>query len=167
MQNFAGIQIYAPSQVQTNFYFDAGGNRASQLKQRIAADDSRTLEETLYLGGYERETHSTRTSGSSPPVTTRTVHRHSIGGFAVYTRTATPGLATVTKLTTILKDHLGSTDVLYTGTWNGSDFTNPQTEKQSFDPWGERRDPSTLASYRATDTDAYRASTQDYDRGYT
>ena len=64
-----------------------------QIKERIASGDSRIHEETLYLGGYEREIHSTRTSGNSPPVTTRTVHRHSIGGLAVYTRTVLPGVA--------------------------------------------------------------------------
>ncbi len=166
LQNFAGIQIYASSQVQTNFYFDAGGNRSSQLKQRIAADDSRILEETLYLGSYERETHSTRAAGSDTYVPDRKVHRHNLGG-VVYTRTEKDGLPDTVKLTTLLKDHLGSTDVLYTGTWNGSDFTNPVTEKQSFDSWGERRDPATLAAYRATDADPFRTSAQDYDRGYT
>ena len=152
--------------MQTNFYFDAGGNRASQLKKRIAADTSQMLEETLYLGSYEREIHSTKAVGTSP-VITRTVHRHSIGGFAVYTKTDKPGLASETKLTTILKDHLGSTDVLYTGTWNGTDFINPVIERQSFDSWGERRNPDTLVSYRATDGDPFRTSAQDYDRGYT
>ena len=168
LQDFAGTQIYAASRVQTNFEFDAGGNRARQIKQRIAAGDaSRQLEETLYLGAYEREYHRTRPVGSGTFVTDRTVHRHSLGGFAVYTRTDTPATGSVTKLTTILKDHLGSTDVLFTGTWNGSSFVSPATERQSFDPWGERRAPDTLVSYRATDTDAFRASAQDYDRGYT
>jgi hypothetical protein len=82
-------------------------------------------------------------------VLARTVHRHSIGGFAVYTRTDKPGLPSETKLTTILKDHLGSTDLLYTGTWTGSSFSIPtpaSIERQSFDPWGERRAPDTLVA---------------------
>ena len=167
LQNLAGTQIYAASRVETNFEFDAGGNRARQIKQRIAADDSRQLEDTLYLGSYEREIHETKATASASPVITRSVHRHSIGGFAVYTRTDSPATGSVTKLTTILKDHLGSTDVLFTGTWNGSSFASPATERQSFDPWGERRDPATLVSYRADQTEPFRASAQDYDRGYT
>ena len=167
LQNFAGGQIYAPGQVLTEFKFDAGGNRVRQNKTRTAANGSRKLEETLYLGAYEREIHETQASAGSSPVTTRTVHRHSIGGFAVYTRTETPGEGPVTKLTTLLKDHLGSTDVLYTGTWDGDYFANRTTERQSFDSWGERRNPNTLATYRDSDADPFRSSAQDYDRGYT
>jgi RHS repeat-associated protein len=174
LQNFAGGQIFAASRVQTDFSFDAGGNRARQLKQRLNSDTSSLVEETTYLGSYEREVHSTKSAPAAPMVLTRTVHRHSIGGFAVYTRTDKPGLPSETKLTTILKDHLGSTDLLYTGTWTGtwtgSSFSTPtpaSIERQSFDPWGERRAPDTLVSYRATDTDTFRSSAQDYDRGYT
>lgn len=72
-----------------------------------------------------------------------------------------------TKLTTILKDSLGSTDALYTGTWNGGVFSTQTTEYQSFDTWGERRDPVTLANYRASEGDAFRGSGHDYNRGYT
>jgi RHS repeat-associated protein len=153
--------------VQSDFSFDAGGNRAKQLKQRIAANDSRQLEETLYLGSYEREIHMTKTSAAASPVVTKTVHRHNLGGFAVYTKTAKPGLPDAVKLSTILKDHLGSTDLILTSAWNGSTFANPQTERQSFNPWGERRAADTLVTYRATDSDPYRTSAQDYDRGYT
>ncbi len=170
LQNFAGGQIYAASRVQTDFSFDAGGNRARQLKQRFNSDTSSLVEETTYLGSYEREVHSTKSAPAAPMVLTRTVHRHSIGGFAVYTRTEKPGLPSETKLTTILKDHLGSTDLLYTGTWTGSSFSTPtpaSIERQSFDPWGERRAPDTLFAYRTSDTDTFRSSAQDYDRGYT
>lgn len=167
VQDFNGIQIFAGARVETDFTFNASGNRAAQLRARIAADGSSLLEETLYLGGYEREIHSSKANSGASPVVTKTVHRHNIGGFAVYSRTVKPSLPVETKLTTILKDHLGSTDVLYTGTWNGSNFTSPVTENQSFDPWGERRSPATLASYRTTDSDAFRTSSQNYDRGYT
>ena len=37
----------------------------------------------------------------------------------------------------------------------------------SFDAWGERRDATTQISYRATDTDPFRTSAKDHDRGYT
>ena len=94
-------QIFADANVRCDFAFDAGGNRARQIKERTATTDSRILEETL---------------------------------------------------------HLGSTSILYTGTWNGNAFTGQTTERQSFDPWGERR---------ASDTDPFRASAQDYDRGYS
>ncbi|MEO7100143.1 MAG: RHS repeat-associated core domain-containing protein [Luteolibacter sp.] len=169
LQDLAGTQIYAAARVQTDFSFDAGGNRAKQLKKRIAADSSRKLEETLYFGSYERETHMTQANGSATPKVTKVIHRHTLGGLGVYTRTDDAVTGSVTKLTTILKDHLGSTDVLYTGTWNATSnaFVTPVTEYQSFDPWGERRDPDTLVAYRTTDSDAFRTSAQDYDRGYT
>ena len=167
LQTFAGITVYQASRVLSDFDFDAGGNRARQIKQRIAAGDSRQVEDTLYLGSYEREIHMTKATASASPVVTKTVHRHSIGGFAVYTRTDKPGLPSETKLSTILKDHLGSTDVILTGQWNGSTFANFETERQSFDPWGERRSPVNLVAYRATDADAFRTSAQDYDRGFT
>ncbi|GAA5129281.1 VCBS repeat-containing protein [Luteolibacter yonseiensis] len=168
LQDLNGVQIYAAGgQVESKFSFDAGGNRAGQLKERLAADDSRLLEETLYLGSYEREIHSSKASSGATPVITRTVHRHNIGGFAVYTRTVKPGIPVETKLTTILKDHLGSTDVLLTGTWNGTDFASQTIEEQSFDPWGERRAAGNLNNFRTSDSSAFRTSARDYDRGYT
>ncbi len=94
------------------------------------------------------------------------MHRHTHGGLGVYTQT-TSSTGIETKLTTILKDHLGSTDLLYTGIWNGSSFANPQTEKQAFDPWGERRNAETWQNERTTSTDAYHTSGQGYDCGYT
>jgi hypothetical protein len=63
--------------------------------------------------------------------------------------------------------HLGSADVILTGLWNGSAFANHETERQSFDAWGERRAADTLVTYRATDSDPFRTSARDYDRGYT
>ncbi len=168
LQTLGTVQLYAAAQVETNFDFDAGGSRARQTKTRIGVGDSRQVEETLYLGSYERETRSSRPSGGGSFVMERVLHRHSIGGFAVYTQ-ALSAAGTETKLTTILKDHLGSTDVLYTGTWNvgSSDFTAATTERQSFDPWGERRNAENWTAYRTTNTDPYRTSSTDYDRGYT
>ena len=166
LQNLANTQIFTAARVQTSFFFDAGGNRAKQLKKRIAADSSRELEETLYLGSYEREIHSSQASGSATPKVKKVVHRHTLGGLGVYTQT-TSSTGIETKLTTILKDHLGSTDLLYTGVWNGNSFANPQTEKQAFDPWGERRNAETWQNERTASTDAYRTSGQGYDRGYT
>ena len=166
LQDLANTQIFAAARIQTDFSFDAGGNRAKQLKKRIAADSSRELEETLYLGSYEREIHSSQASGSATPKVKKVVHRHILGGLGIYTQT-TSATGIETKLTTILKDHLGSTDFLYTGIWNGNNFANPQTEKQAFDPWGERRNAETWQNERSASTDAYRTSGQGYDRGYT
>jgi RHS repeat-associated protein len=129
---------------------------------------SRETETTLYLGSYEREIHSTTAVGGSP-VITKTVHRHTLGGFATYTRTdsAVAGVLPVTKLAVILKDHLGSTDLLYTGLWNGSNWGDPTTLRESFDAFGERRNASTQVAYRSTDTDAFRTGPDTYERGYT
>jgi RHS repeat-associated protein len=150
------------------FYFDSGGNRARQTKERIAANDSRKIEFTLYLGSYEREIHQTKANGTAPAVLAKTVHRHSLGGGVIYTRTAggaDPGV----KLLAVLADHLGSTDVIVTGKWNTSTaaFANITTERQSFDAWGERRAADTQVNYRATDGDAFRTSAQEHHRGYT
>ncbi len=115
LQSLAGTLIYAAARVQTDFSFDAGGNRAKQLKTRIAADDSRQLEETLYLGSYECEIRMTQATGHSTPRVTKIVHRHTLGGLGIYTRADSTSGSEI-KLTTLLKDHLGSTDLLYTGT---------------------------------------------------
>jgi RHS repeat-associated protein len=63
--------------------------------------------------------------------------------------------------------HLGSTDVILTGLWNGSAFADDETERQSFDAWGERRAADTFVTYRTTESDPFRTSARDYDRGYT
>ncbi|MEO7097751.1 MAG: RHS repeat-associated core domain-containing protein [Luteolibacter sp.] len=168
IQNLAGTQIYAAARVQTDFTFDAGGNRAKQLKKRIAANSSREVEETTYLGSYEREIRMTQADGSSTPLVTKITHRHTLGGLGVYTQTISP-TGTETKLSTILKDHLGSTDVIYIGKWStvSNAFITPVIERQSFNAWGERRNADTWQNYRTVSTDAYRTSSTDYDRGYT
>jgi RHS repeat-associated protein len=81
-------------------------------------------------------------------------------------QTATAALS-VTKLAVILKDHLGSTDVLLTGTWNGSNWGSPTIQRESFDTWGERRVPETQVAYRQSDGDAFRTGPDTYERGYT
>jgi RHS repeat-associated protein len=166
IKDLTGLVVHASARVQSEFDFDAAGGRARQIKERIAVNDSRTIENTLYLGSYERENHTTRTNALTSPVLVKTVHRHSLGGGMIYTRVlggSDPG----TKLTNVIKDHLGSTDALVVGIWNGSSFASQSTEYQSFDAWGERRDAATQVSYRASDADPFRTSSKDYDRGYT
>jgi RHS repeat-associated protein len=166
LKDLTGFIRHAAGRVQSDFDFDAAGGRARQVKERIAPNDSREIETTLYLGAYERENHSTRANELASPVLVKTVHRHSLGGGMIYTRTlggSEPG----TKLTNVLKDHLGSTDALVVGIWNGSTFANQAIERLSFDAWGERRDATTQISYRASDTDPFRTSAKDHDRGYT
>jgi RHS repeat-associated protein len=166
LKDLTGFIRYAAGRVQSDFDFDAAGGRARQVKERTAPNDSREIETTLYLGAYERENHTTKANELASPVLVKTVHRHSLGGGMIYTRTlggSEPGI----KLTNVLKDHLGSTDALVVGIWDGSTFANQAIERLSFDAWGERRDASTQISYRASDTDPFRTSAKDHDRGYT
>ncbi len=167
LKDFSGNIVHASaSTVISLFDFDAGGSRARQTKERISGNDSREIETTLYLGSYERENHTTKANGSASPVLVKTVHRHSLGGGMIYSRVlggSSPG----TKLTNVIADHLGSTDALVVGIWNGTTFASQSIEYQSFDAWGERRDAATQISYRASDADPFRTSAKDHDRGYT
>ncbi|MES2982235.1 MAG: RHS repeat-associated core domain-containing protein [Verrucomicrobiota bacterium] len=167
LKDFSGNTVHTnASSVVSLFDFDAAGGRARQTKERISGNDSRKIETTLYLGSYERENHTTKTNGSASPVLVKTVHRHSLGGGMIYTRVL-GGIDPGTKLTNVIADHLGSTDALVVGIWNGSSFASQSTEYQSFDAWGERRDANTQISYRASDADPFRTSAKDHDRGYT
>jgi len=157
---------YLPSQGVAQFDFDAAGSRARQFLVRTFADTSTADVTTLYLGSYEREIHRTTAAGSSTPVTQKTLHRHNLGG-AIYTVEQTPGNNPVHKLATILTDHLGSTDVLLIGTWNGSAWSNFQSERQSFNPWGERRNANTWAGLRTGSGDDRQTSGANYKRGFT
>jgi RHS repeat-associated protein len=157
---------YLPSQGVTQFDFDASGSRARQFLVRTFADTSTADVTTLYLGSYEREIHRTMAAGSSTPVTQKTLHRHNLGG-AIYTVEQTAGNSPVHKLATILTDHLGSTDVLLIGTWNGSAWSNFQSERQSFNPWGERRNANTWAGLRTSSGDDRQTSGANYKRGFT
>ena len=167
LKDFSGNIVHASaSTVISQFDFDAAGSRARQTKERISGNDSRKIETTLYLGAYERENHTTKTNGNASPVLVKTVHRHTLGGGMIYTRVL-GGTDPGTKLTNVIADHLGSTDALVVGIWNGSSFASQSTEYQSFDAWGERRAADTQISYRASDTDPFRTSAKDHDRGYT
>jgi len=157
---------YLPSQGVAQFDFDAAGSRARQFLVRTFDDTSTADVTTLYLGSYEREIHRTTAAGSSTPVTQKTLHRHNLGG-AIYTVEQTPGNNPVHKLATILTDHLGSTDMLIIGTWNGSGWSNFQSERQSFNPWGERRNASTWAGLRTNANSDRQTSGADYKRGFT
>jgi hypothetical protein len=103
--------------VHSQFFFDAAGNRARQLKTRTDLSGSLKQEVTLYLGAYEREVHSTAPDSSTTPIEAKRVHRHSLGDL-IYTRTITPTEGKTVSLTTKLDDHLGSTDVLISAVWN-------------------------------------------------
>ena len=157
---------YLPSQGVTQFDFDAAGSRARQFLVRTFADTSTADVTTLYLGSYEREIHRTTAAGSSTPVVQKTLHRHNLGG-AIYTVEQTAGNSPVHKLATLLTDHLGSTDVMLIGTWNGSAWSNFQSERQSFNPWGERRNANTWAALRSGSGDDRQTSGAHYKRGFT
>ena len=162
------FQLAPPANVEQLFSFDAGGSRARQIKTRTAlTTGAREYEVTEYLGTYEREVHSTSPDSTTTPVTTKTLHRHNLGAI-VYTRAITAA-GTIVKLTNVLADHLGSTDFLLTSTWDQATktFSIPTGERQAFDPWGERANPTTAQPYRQSDADPFRRSSTDYDRGYT
>jgi RHS repeat-associated protein len=166
--DLANNLLESSATVHSQFFFDAAGSRARQLKTRTALSGSLKQEVTLYLGSYEREIHSTAPNSSTTPVEAKRVHRHSLGD-VIYTRTITPTEGEQVRLTTKLDDHLGSTDVLLTALWNNTSktFTLQNTEYQAFDPWGERANVATASPFRQNDADPFRRSAQDYDRGYT
>jgi uncharacterized protein (TIGR02594 family) len=157
---------YLPSQGVAQFDFDAGGSRARQFLVRTFADTSTADVTTLYLGSYQREIHRTTAAGSPTPVTQKTLHRHNLGG-AIYTVEQTVGNSPVHKLATILTDHLGSTDVILIGTWNGSAWGDFKSERQSFNPWGERRNANSWVNLRTASGDDRQASGANYKRGFT
>lgn len=158
-----------PAMGSTTFQFDAGGNRARKIAELRPVFDFllRDRETTLYLGGYERVTRGTYPMGSSAArYGVTTVHRHTLAGGIVYTRTEAPQ-GTKVKLVTVLADHLGSTDVLLAGTWTGSSFGSVAVERQSFDAWGGRRASWGGVASGLYSSDAYFRSQHDYERGYT
>jgi RHS repeat-associated protein len=164
-----GNNILAPpAHVQSQFFFDASGSRARQMKTRTESSGTITDEITLYLGSYEREIHRSAPNSSTTPQETKRVHRHSLGDL-IYTRTITPAEGEQVRLSTKLEDHLGSTDVILTALWNPTSktFTVQSTEHQAYDPWGERAHVATASPYRQADSDPFHRSATDYDRGYT
>ncbi|MGC4013393.1 MAG: RHS repeat-associated core domain-containing protein [Luteolibacter sp.] len=171
-QSIAGItqstQFLASAAVG-NFYFDASGTRAKQDVVRTFLDTSKAEVDKTYAGAYEREVHSTTPVGGSKTVA-KTIHRHTMGT-AIYTVDDTVGAATgpVAKLSTVLTDPLGSTDVILVSEWSNTirDWTPAKAERQSFSAWGERRNADTWAPLRTSSGDDYQASGADYHRGYT
>ncbi|MFT4176049.1 MAG: RHS repeat-associated core domain-containing protein [Luteolibacter sp.] len=166
LKDFSGAIVYGEARIQTTFDFDAGGNRARQYKERISTDDSRKIEDTFYLGGYERVRHFSKTDAAAAPWFLKEVNRHHLPGIGVFTVSYAES-GSEARLSTVLKDHLGSTDVVYSRVLVGNSFMAPVIERQAFDAWGERRDATTGGHYRVTATDAFRTSSQNYDRGYT
>lgn len=127
--DLAGNILAATANIHSQFFFDASGTRARQVKTRTTLSGALTQEVTLYLGSYERAIHSTAPNNNSPPSEIKRVHRHNLGDL-IYTRTITPTTGEQVRLTTKLDDHLGSTDVLITSLWSGSAFSHHSTEKR-------------------------------------
>ncbi|MFD0893724.1 VCBS repeat-containing protein [Luteolibacter ambystomatis] len=148
-----------------SFEFDSAGDRSAQTLLRTYVDTSVARVDTTYLGSYEREVHSTIAAGTSTQTVVKTIHRHHLGA-AIYTVESGTG-GSSTKLSTLLTDHLGSTDVLLVGTWGGSAFGNFKAERQSFDAWGERRNPDTWVKWRGNYADGQRTSAANFHHGYT
>ena len=172
--NFENPSEFHPlgQRIECRFEFNASQSRSFQLKQRISspADGSVVMHEerTRYLGSYEREIHHRRASPAANLELEKTLHRHTLPGGTIYTRSISPsGNLTTAKLTTVLSDHLGSTDVLLVSAWNGNGWASPLIERQAFNSWGERANAQTWENARNAAADPYRTSAQDYDRGYT
>ncbi|MGC4013360.1 MAG: RHS repeat-associated core domain-containing protein [Luteolibacter sp.] len=167
-QGLAGIDLttqFLESAGVASFEFDSAGDRSAQTLLRTFVDTSVARVETTYLGSYEREIHSTIPAGGGTATVTKTLHRHHLGT-AVYTEESGTAGSSI-KLSTLLVDHLGSTDVLLVGTWSGTDFGSFKAERQSFDAWGERRNPDTWVKWRSNYLDGQRTSATDFHRGYT
>ncbi|MGC4013390.1 MAG: FG-GAP-like repeat-containing protein [Luteolibacter sp.] len=158
---------YLASSAVGDFYFDSAGTRAKQDLVRTFLDTSKAEVDKTYAGGYEREVHSVTPAGGSKAVS-RTIHRHTMGS-AIYTVDDKVGASTgpVARLSTLLTDPLGSTDVILVSEWSTAGWAVGKAERQSFSAWGERRNADTWASLRTASTDDYQTSGADYDRGYT
>lgn len=168
LHNTSGSIVQAPGHIESTFTFDASGNRSAQTKTRTGLDGAIATEYTTYVGSYEREIHRSQSPSELQPKWDKTVHRHSLGAGLVYTRSLKSGQSTAkTTLALVLVDHLGSTDLIVSRTWNGSTFTSQTIENQSFDAWGERRNPKNYTHYRSSDSQPFHTSTAEYDRGYT
>lgn len=168
-QGLPGIpsaQQYQASIGTSTFEFDASGSRWKQDLLRTYVGGGTARLTTLYLGAYERETLKTQATSGATPVLQKTLHRHQLGT-AIYTIEEKPNVSPVVKLSALLNDHLGSTDVILAATWNGTAWDGFQAERQSFDPWGERRDPDTWTTQRTQGSDPRVTSGADYHRGFT
>jgi RHS repeat-associated protein len=164
--------VYFPSEALSVFEFDAGGSRSKQTLKRTYQDGSFQEVITRYLGSLEIEDHG-RWNSATGYVIEKSVHRHRIGG-SLYTREGDGG-PPVVRLAVILTDHIGSTDVIVRGEWNGAgwdtdtsaDPAEPRSERQSFDAWGERRHGENWSNLHLTDSANRRTSAMDFDRGFT
>ena len=168
-QGLPGIptaQQFQPSQAVASFAFDAAGSRWKQDLVRTFSGGGNAQLTTLYLGAYERETLTTQATVGATPILQKTLHRHQLGT-AIYTIEEKPNLAPLVKLSALLTDHLGSTDVILVANWNGTQWTGFSAERQSFDPWGERRNADNASALHPQSSDPRVTTGADYHRGYT
>ena len=173
----AAAVIYQPSVAVASFDFDAGGSRAKQVLTRTYSDLSRSEAVTRYLGSYETEDHGSYTA-AGVYTAGKFVARHALGS-ALYVREVPASGPEVIRLGMVLTDHLGSTDVIVRADWDAANnrwktsystdpaLSEPRGERQSFDPWGERRDLGWQTLLHPSDASNRRTSAMDYDRGFT
>jgi RHS repeat-associated protein len=170
--------LYEPSTAVASFEFSAAGTRSKQVLTRTYGDQSRRESVTHYVGSYETEDHATYAANGTY-THDKFLARHQLGS-ALYTREVLSNGGTTIRLGLVLTDHLGSTDVIVRGDWDatgnrwkvtthGTDAaqSEPRSERQSFDAWGERRDIGWLNPLHPTDASIRRTSAMDYDRGFT
>ena len=126
--------------------FEYGPDRMRYLRADTETGQTTT---TLYIGGVEKVAH---------PDGRREVRRY-IDGLVIETKKyGADGTLTGTDEQYVLKDHLGSVDVI-------TDEDGAVAQEMSFDPWGQRRnaaDWSSLSGSALTDFDASRTP-----RGFT
>ena len=126
--------------------FEYGPDRMRYLRTDIETGQTTT---TLYIGGVEKVTH---------PDGRREVRRY-IDGLVIETKKySAAGTLTDTDEQYVMKDHLGSADVI-------TDAAGAVAQEMSFDPWGQRRnaaDWNALSGSALTDFDATRTP-----RGFT
>jgi len=170
--------VYQPSKAVSLFDFDAAGSRAKQVLTRTYLDQSRSECVTRYLGSHEIEDHGSYTAGGSYTAL-KSVFRHQLGS-ALYTHEVPASGSAVVRLGMVLTDHLGSTDVIVRADWDATNNrwkvttsdteasqSEPRAERQSFDPWGERRDIGWQTLLHPSDSSNRRTSAMDFDRGFT
>ncbi len=173
LDRLSGTRIHDVGEIVSTFDFNADGTRTRQVTSWTHAWGFHQRQTTLYLGSFEREHHqeyiNTDENGEFYYSDTKSVFRHTVAPGVVYSRVYEMMTGTRAQLTTVLKDHLGSTDVLLVGVWNSgtSSFGAPVVERQAFDAWGERRNAADWSPARTSHTQPFLTSAHDYDRGYT
>ena len=103
---------------------------------------------TLYLGGVEKITHPNKT----------TEIKRYIGGVVIETEGPAIGSCPADATRYVLRDHLGSVDVL-------TDAVGNEVKSLSFDPWGRGRDPDDWSAL--TDMEVMTVDRCDTRRGFT